>query len=164
MKWCWSCRAVSPTRTTMVRVLPKRVEMLGAVLDGRARLAAAASVGGLFIEIAHECRAAYGPSTALTFVCGWDAAERIVGWDYGNQNAISNILETFQLLVACREGAYEPPERLRQHVRALALPADVHAISASDVRRSIRAGAAWRHLVPEVIVPMVREIYRPPAA
>src|ERR1035438_8807507 len=110
MKWCWSCRAVSPTRTTMVRVLPKRVEMLGAVLDGRARLAAAASVGGLFIEIAHECRAAYGPSTALTFVCGRDAAERIVGWDYGNQNAISNILETFQLLVACREGAYEPPE------------------------------------------------------
>ena len=43
------------------------------------------------------------------------------------------------------------------------LPADVNAISASDVRRRIREGAPWQHLVPDVIVPLVREIYRPPA-
>jgi nicotinic acid mononucleotide adenylyltransferase len=67
-------------------------------------------------------------------------------------------------LVACREGAYEPPQHLRQHIRALTLPADVNAISSSDVRRRIREGVAWQHLVPEVIVPIVREVYRPPAA
>lgn len=39
----------------------------------------------------------------------------------------------------------------------------MNAISASDVRRRIREGAAWQHLVPDVIVPMVGEIYRPPA-
>src|SRR5208283_6107234 len=91
----------------------QRADMLRALLDGRPRLAAAASVGGLFIEIADECRAAYGPHAGLAFVCGRDAAERMVGWDYGNPNAINRMLEKFQLLVACREGAYEPPSHLR---------------------------------------------------
>ena len=142
----------------------QRADMLRALLDGRPRLSAAASAGGLFIEIAQECRAAYGPSVELTFVCGRDAAERMVGWNYDKPNAINRMLETFQLLVACREGAYEPPQHLRQHIRALTLPADVNAISSSDVRRRIREGVAWQHLVPEVIVPIVREVYRPPAA
>lgn len=142
----------------------QRADMLRALLHGRPRLAAATSVGGLFIEIAQECRAAYGPNVALAFVCGRDAAERMVGWNYGKSNAINRMLEIFQLLVACREGAYEPPQHLRQHIRPLALPADVNAISASDVRRRIREGAPWQHLVPDAIVPMVREIYRPPAA
>jgi nicotinate-nucleotide adenylyltransferase len=142
----------------------QRADMLRALLHGRPRLAAATSVGGLFIEIAQECRAAYGPNVALAFVCGRDAAERMVGWNYGKPNAINRMLEIFQLLVAFREGAYEPPQHLRQHIRPLALPADVNAISASDVRRRIREGAPWQHLVPDAIVPMVREIYRPPAA
>ena len=141
----------------------QRADMLRTLVDRRPRLAAAASVGGLFIEIAHECRAAYAPDVELAFVCGRDAAERMIGWDYGKPNTINRMLETFQLLVACREGAYEPPPDLRQHIRPLALPADVNAISASDVRRRIREGAAWQHLVPDVIVPMVGEIYRPPA-
>ena len=142
----------------------QRADMLRALLHGRPRLAAATSVGGLFIEIAQECRAAYGPNVALAFVCGRDAAERMVGWNYGKPNAINRMLEIFQLLVAFREGAYEPPQHLRQHIRPLALPADVNAISASDVRRRIREGAPWQHLVPDAIVPMVREIYRSPAA
>jgi len=142
----------------------QRADMLRALLHGRPRLAAATSVGGSFIEIAQECRAAYGPNVALAFVCGRDAAERMVGWNYGKPNAINRMLEIFQLLVAFREGAYEPPQHLRQHIRPLALPADVNAISASDVRRRIREGAPWQHLVPDAIVPMVREIYRPPAA
>lgn len=141
----------------------QRAEMLRRMVDRRPRLAAAASDGGLFIEIADECRAAYGRGVQLAFVCGRDAAERMVGWDYGNPNAINRMLETFQLLVACRDGAYEPPPHLRQHIRPLAVPAEVAAISASDVRRRIREGADWRHLVPDAIVPLVHEIYRSPA-
>jgi nicotinate (nicotinamide) nucleotide adenylyltransferase len=141
----------------------QRADMLRSVLDQRPGLAAAISDGGLFIEIAQECRAAYGPSVQLAFVCGRDAAERVVGWDYGNPNAINQMLETFQLLVAFRKGAYQPPPHLSQHIRALTLPADLNAVSASDVRRRIREGADWQHLVPGAIVPMVREIYRPPA-
>ena len=140
----------------------QRADMLRALLHGRPRLAAATSVGGLFIEIALECRAAYGPNVELAFVCGRDAAERMVGWDYGKPNFINRILEAFHLLVACREGAYEPPQHLRQHIHALPLPTGVNGISASDVRRRIRDGFPWQHLVPDAIVPMVREIYRPP--
>ena len=140
----------------------QRAEMLLAVVDHHPRLAAAASVGGLFTEIAQECRVAYGPSVQLAFVCGRDAAERMVDWDYGNPNAINRMLETFELLVACRNGDYAPPAHLRKHIRALTLPTGLNAISASDVRRRIRAGAAWQHLVPDAIAPMVHEIYRPP--
>jgi len=144
----------------------QRSRMLVAAVDRQPRLAAAISEGGLFIEIAQECRAAYGPGVQLAFVCGRDAAERVVGWDYGKTNAINQILETFQLLVACRQGAYEPPAHLRQYIRALALPADLNAVSASDVRRRIRERAPWQHLVPDAIVPILNEmrgIYRPPA-
>jgi nicotinate (nicotinamide) nucleotide adenylyltransferase len=144
----------------------QRSRMLVAAVDRQPRLAAAISEGGLFIEIAQECRAAYGPGVQLAFVCGRDAAERVVGWDYGKTNAINQMLETFQLLVACRQGAYEPPGHLRQYIRALALPADLNAVSASDVRRRIRERAPWQHLVPDAIVPILNEmrgIYRPPA-
>jgi nicotinate (nicotinamide) nucleotide adenylyltransferase len=144
----------------------QRSRMLVAAVDRQPRLAAAISEGGLFIEIAQECRAAYGPGVQLAFVCGRDAAERVVGWDYGKTNAINQMLETFQLLVACRQGAYEPPAHLRQYIRALALPADLNAVSASDVRRRIRERAPWQHLVPDAIVPILNEmrgIYRPPA-
>jgi nicotinate (nicotinamide) nucleotide adenylyltransferase len=144
----------------------QRSRMLVAAVGRQPRLAAAISEGGLFIEIAQECRAAYGPGVQLAFVCGRDAAERVVGWDYGKTNAINQMLETFQLLVACRQGAYEPPAHLRQYIRALALPADLNAVSASDVRRRIRERAPWQHLVPDAIVPILNEmrgIYRPPA-
>jgi nicotinate-nucleotide adenylyltransferase len=136
----------------------QRADMLHALVDRRPRLAAATTEGGLFIDIAEECRAAYGPNVQLAFVCGRDAAERIVGWDYGKPNAINKMLEIFQLLVACREGAYEPPPHLRQHILALQLPAGLDDISASDVRRRIRCGVAWQHLVRDEIVPILSEL------
>jgi nicotinate-nucleotide adenylyltransferase len=141
----------------------QRTDMLRALLDGRPRLTAAVSDGGLFIEIAQECRAAYGPEVELAFVCGRDAAQRVVAWDYGNSKFINEMLESFQLLVASRDGAYEPPAHLRRNIRDLGLPADLNAISASEVRRRIRDGLAWQHLVPGEILAMVAEIYRPPA-
>ncbi len=139
----------------------QRAAMLQALADRSLGLAAAGSDGGLFAEIAAECRVAYGPATDLTFICGRDAAERIVTWDYGTPQAIEGMLESFELLVASRGGAYEPPATLPGHIRQLVLPADLSHISASEVRRRIQMGLAWEHLVPGPIVPMVREIYRP---
>lgn len=144
----------------------QRSRMLRAAVERQPRLAAAISEGGLFIDIARECRTVYGPDVQLAFVCGRDAAERVVGWDYGNANAIKQMLEAFQLLVACRQGVYEPPMHLRRHIRHLALPAGWDAVSASDVRRRMREGAPWQHLVPEAILPVLNEmpgIYLPSA-
>lgn len=141
----------------------QRAAMLRALPDCCPRLSAATSEGGLFVDIAQECRAAYGLGIQMSFVCGRDAAERIVNWDYGKPNAINQMLEIFQLLVAGRDGSYEPPAPLRRHIRSLPLAATFDGISASDVRRRIREGMDWQHLVPEAIVPIVRQIYRPSA-
>jgi nicotinate (nicotinamide) nucleotide adenylyltransferase len=141
----------------------QRAAMLRALPDCCPRLSAATSEGGLFIDIAQECRAAYGLGVQMSFICGRDAAERMVNWDYGKPNAINRMLEMFQLLVAGRDGPYEPPAALRQHIRNLPLPATFDGTSASDVRRRIRAGRDWQHLVPEAIVSIVCQIYRPSA-
>lgn len=141
----------------------QRAGMLRAAIEGHQRLSAATSDGGLFREIAQECRAACGAGVSLMFVCGRDAAERVVNWDYGDPRAIDRMLEDFSLLVASRQGVFIPPARLGHRIRTLPVADDLSEVSASEVRRRIRDGAAWEHLVPAAIVPMVRKIYRPPA-
>jgi len=138
--------------------LPQRAKMLQALAETNPRLSAALSAGGLFIEIARECRAVYGPDVQLTFVCGRDAAERIIGWKYDSPHAVSQMLGVFRLLVACRLGAYQPPAPLRSQIRGLELPADYDTVSASEVRRRISEGEPWEHLVPESIIPILNEM------
>lgn len=60
-----------------------RLHMLIEAVGENSRFSVGVSEGGLFIEIARECRVQYPPATALWFLCGRDAAERIVTWDYG---------------------------------------------------------------------------------
>ncbi len=72
----------------------------------------AATQQGLFIDIARECREAYGARTRLLFLCGRDAAERAVNWDYGRPGAFLEMLNEFELLVFPRPGVYKPPPEL----------------------------------------------------
>ena len=123
------------------------------------RFSVAASERGLFVEIADELTGAYDDATRLLFVCGRDAAERIVNWDYGEAGAFQKMLDRFELLVAARGGEYAPPPALRARIHALRLPEDYDSISATEVRRRIGAGLPWEHLVPESIVARVRELY-----
>src|SRR5450755_61091 len=48
----------------------QRVELLCLALAGEPRFSVAACDGGLFVEIAGECRAAYGADVRLSFLCG----------------------------------------------------------------------------------------------
>ena len=140
-----------------------RLEWLRAALAGHPRFSLAVTEGGLFLEIAREARAAYGAGTQLFLLCGRDAAERIVGWDYGERDGIQKQLETFELLVASRGGVYEPPAHIRDRVHALALPPGLDEVSSSEVRRRIRAGEPWRDLAPESIVHLIerrQDLYR----
>lgn len=141
-----------------------RVRMLQAALEDCERCSLAATEGGLFIEIARECRSAYPPGTELFFICGDDAAERIVNWDYGHPDAIREQLREFQLLVAPRARAWQPPAELRDRIHPLPLEGGYEHVSATEVRRRIREGEPWRHLVPETIVAMVERIYSPAPA
>ena len=137
----------------------QRMEMLLAATGGEPRYSVASSDGGLFVEIAGECREAYGEKTELAFLCGRDAAERIVYWDYGRPDAFQGMLKGFAMLVAPRSGDFQPPDEMRGRIRPLAVDGEFSAISATEVRERVREGEPWEHMVPAEIISMVRKIY-----
>src|ERR1051325_5057741 len=100
---------VFPHKTYSGASFDERIEMLRAAVADNPAFSIATAEGGLFVEIARECRAAYGDGVTLSFLCGRDAAERIAGWDYGRPGAFPEMLREFELLVAPRSGAYDPP-------------------------------------------------------
>jgi nicotinate-nucleotide adenylyltransferase len=137
----------------------QRIELLCAAAGEDPGFSVAAADGGLFLEIAAECRAAYGSHAAFTFLCGRDAAERIVNWDYGRTAGVAEMLRQFDLLVAARRGAYEPPAEFRAAIRCLELAGLFDHVSATEVRAMMARGEAWEHLVPAAIRRRAREIY-----
>lgn len=136
--------------------LDQRIAMLETMNLGQVAIAD----GGLYIEIARECRAHFGGSPEIWIVCGTDAADRILTWDYGRPGVAEEMLEEFRLMVAPRSGRhFNPPARYRDRVRQLALSDEFQIVSSTEVRDRIRLGAPWEHLVPPEIVEHVREIY-----
>jgi len=133
--------------------------MLLAAAESDPPFSVASSQRGLFVEIAEECREVYGKGVRLMFICGRDAAERIIQWDYGDPEAFPRMLEQFELLVAARGGDFSPTDDVRGRIHTLTVAENLDSISASEVRARIRQGAAWEHLVPEAIVPLARAIY-----
>ena len=138
----------------------QRASLLLALTAGTANFSSACTDGGLFIDIARECRVEYGGDIRVSFLCGRDAAERIVGWDYGVPGAIGKMLGEFGLLVAARHGEYTPPAELAHAIGCLELDAEFDDVSASEVRRRIADGCAWEHLVPAAVRDLVRDLYR----
>jgi nicotinic acid mononucleotide adenylyltransferase len=137
----------------------RRLEWLMLATASEARCSIAATDRGLFIDIARACRAAYGEGVRLSFLCGTDAAERIVGWDYGDREKIADQWKEYDLLVADRAGAYRPPRQYAAHIEALPLDGDYHEISATEVRSRISAGLDWESLTPPEIVESVRDFF-----
>lgn len=149
-------------------ILPHK-EYFGASLEQRLELLAeaelaaeydvATSEGGLFIDIARECRTHYSAETKLYFICGRDAAERILTWDYGRPGVVEEMLSEFELLVAPRGGDFQPPAEFGHRVHPIGLRADCADVSSTEVRERIHRGEPWEHLVPKGIVERVRSIY-----
>jgi len=138
-----------------------RLQILRSAVSGAGPFSVACSEGGLFLEIARDCRAAYGEHVHLAFVCGRDAAERIVDWDYGYPAARTDMLREFNLLVAARQGEYQPPAEVAHAIDRLDMDAAWAPVSASEVRRRIAAGQAWEELVPRAVHELVRSAYCP---
>lgn len=145
--------------------LPQRLELLDAALGANPSFSLAVAEGGLFAEIAEECRPAYGPDVRLSFLCGRDAAERIAGWDYGCPGAFADMLRRFDLLVARRHGEFTLSSELAFAVERLDIPPEIEIVSATEVRTRLARGETWEHLVPHPIRERVRQIYAgPPTA
>lgn len=137
----------------------QRRDMLLAATAGAPQYSIAASDRGLFVEIAEECREAYGEDVRLMFICGRDAAERIIGWDYGRPDAFLRMLERFELLVAPRSGDLRVHADMQGRIHLLAVPDAVSMVSATEVRERVRRGEPWEDLVPAEIIPLVRRLY-----
>jgi nicotinate (nicotinamide) nucleotide adenylyltransferase len=135
----------------------ERVAMLTAAASHPA-YSVATSDGGLYIDIVREARALYGPGVELLCLCGRDAAERIAGWDYGRPGAFPDMLSEFGLLVADRDGSFEPPAEIAHAVHCVEVTG-TEAISATQVRERALSGAPWEHLVPLAARPLARRIY-----
>lgn len=140
--------------------LEERIAMLRAASGDPARFGIGVSEGGLFADIAEECREAFGEDVEVQFVCGRDAAERIVTWDYGSPEAIERMMERFSLLVADRGGEWVPPPSLAHRIAPLRLAGPFDDVSSTEVRLRIASGERWMHLVPDAIVDQVAAIYR----
>ncbi|HTC37000.1 MAG TPA: hypothetical protein VK724_26715 [Bryobacteraceae bacterium] len=148
---------VLPHKDYFGATLKQRVEMLAAAVELPCSIAT--SEKGLFIDIARECRADFGPEVRLSFVCGRDAAERILTWDYGRPGVVEQMLGEFELLVAPRGGHFTPPAQFRDRIHALHVKSGHEDVSSTEVRERIARGEPWEHLVPEGIRERVREIY-----
>lgn len=142
--------------------LETRLEMLRRTFSVHGeRFQASVTEGGLFIDIARELRGrqAEDSPSEFYFICGKDAAERVILWDYGEQDAVERMLEEFRLLVAARRGEFVPPTHLRDRVESLQLDGNFHDISSTEVRRLVWEQSDWEHLVPAPIVDLVRKTY-----
>jgi nicotinate-nucleotide adenylyltransferase len=150
------------------RVLPHK-EYFGATVEQRVEMlllsglavphSIASSSKGLFIDIARECRTHYDSDTRLYAICGRDAAERMLTWDYGRPGVVEEMLGEFELLVAPRGGGFQAPAEFKGRIHSLGLRGEHDAVSSSQVRERIARGYPWEHLVPPAIVERVREIY-----
>lgn len=69
------------------------------------------------------------------------------------------MLRQFDLLVARRNGEYEPPAEFSAAMERLDVPGGLDSVSATEVRNRIARGEDWHHLVPSGIQARVREIY-----
>ncbi|MCX6596201.1 MAG: adenylyltransferase/cytidyltransferase family protein [Acidobacteria bacterium] len=140
----------------------ERLRLMVAACEPHPQFSVAEMDRGLFIEMARECRLHLGPQVEIAFVCGRDAAERIVTWKYEDGDSIERQLTEYSLLVAARQGHYEPPSHLAHRITNLPLDRSFDAHSATDVRTRLMEGLPWQHLVPEAIVPLVEKIYLRP--
>ena len=139
--------------------LAERLEMLDRIATAHP-IDVAVAERGLFIDIAREAKAAFGRPADIAFICGSDAAERILNWDYGHPGAIEEMLDEFRLLVADRDVVFQPRPDLASRMEALTIRPEVSAISSTEVRRRIAAGEPWHELVPPQIHDLVKSIYR----
>lgn len=139
--------------------LADRMALVSQVAQANRGLSAAITEGGLFIDMAREARAVYGPEAEFWFLCGRDAAERIIGWDYSGDRPIEEQLREFGLLVADRQGRFEAPLHLSHRVMRLELTGEWNDVSATEVRRRIAERSDWRELVPTAVADRIDALY-----
>jgi len=138
----------------------ERIEMLLAAAADEPRFSAGSTDGGLFIEIVRECREVYGRTAEFFIICGRDAAERAIAWDYARQapaaGPFAEQIKEFQMLVAPRGGPWTVPPEYAGRIHLIAWPPELDLCSSSAIRAAIAQGRPWEHLVPPPVAAIIR--------
>jgi nicotinic acid mononucleotide adenylyltransferase len=138
----------------------ERIEMVLAAAAQEPRFSAGSTDGGLFIEIVRECREVYGRAAEFFIICGRDAAERAIAWDYARQapaaGPFAEQIREFQMLVAPRGKPWTVPPEYADRIHLIALPPELELCSSSAVRAAIAQGRPWEHLVPPPVAAIIR--------
>jgi nicotinic acid mononucleotide adenylyltransferase len=137
-----------------------RLDWLRRIAASRAGLGVSVAEGGLFLEMARALRAADPRVEQVYIVCGRDAAERFLDWPYEREPGVIEQLREFSLLVAPRGEPFIPSAPVRGSIHMLKLDPSLSGISSTEIRRRIRRGEPWTHLVPNEIAGEVGGIYR----
>ncbi len=120
------------------------------------RISVALCDTGLFVDMAREARSTTGVEQ-VSIVCGRDAAERAMGWNYGDSPGFDEQLSEFTLLVAPRLGKIEVHPTLAGRIEHLDLEDQFQALSSTEARQRIEAGELWEDLVPaRIAVKLIR--------
>jgi nicotinic acid mononucleotide adenylyltransferase len=137
-----------------------RRRMIVRLTESERGFSAAVSEGGLYAEIAAEAREFFGEATEIALLAGRDAVERMAAWDYGRPGVFDELVKRHRLLVAARQGEYEPAGHHSDRIVRLTMAADWDDVSSSEVRRLMESGENWRDLVPAALADMVGSLYR----
>ncbi len=133
--------------------------MIDTVVRLYPQFSAAVSEGGLYVDIAQEARGHYGPNCEIVLVLGRDAAERIANWEYGTPGVFDDLVRRHRLLVAARNGEYQPHARHQNRIARLAMDDSWDEVSSSEVRRRVAARENWRDLVHPAIAGVIEDLY-----
>ncbi len=147
--------------------LERRLLLLRRFAEGRPNFSAAAASHGRFVDKAEAIRLHYPENTHLTFILGFDTLVRLFDAKYYSDcaDALAALFGKSDFIVANR--APEPPEAVQSflgrpevvpyagRIQVIPLPADIAAISATEVRARLARGEPATGLVPPEILPLL---------
>lgn len=151
-----------PHKSFIGASLEQRTQMLRAVVKDDPSRATALTRGGLFIEIAREFKDVAENDAEIFLICGRDAAERIVSWDYGTGPSFGRQLDEFTLVVGDREGTFVAEAQHRTRTMPVALPLEMDSVSSETLRAQLKNNDDWQHLTDPGVARLIQDwgLYR----
>jgi nicotinamide-nucleotide adenylyltransferase len=150
--------------------LERRLLLLRRFAEARPNFSVAATHHGRFVDKAAAIRQHYPATTRLVFILGFDTLIRLFDPKYYSdcQAELAALFARSHFIVANR--APDSPEAVpsflsrpdvapyASRIQAIRLPADIAAISATDIRARLARGEPATGLVPPEILPLLSAV------
>ncbi len=150
--------------------LPRRLAILSCFAESRPAYSVAAVSHGRFVDKARAILPQYPARTRLVFIVGLDTLVRLFDPKYYDDRgtALATLFANCEFIAANR--APDPPAAVTaflgqpelvpfsRAIHTIRLPADIAALSATEVRARLASGLPIEDLVPPEILPLPRPV------